>query len=348
MVQRPGSFTFFLVLCLFARSHLVWASGAKMLVIGHQSSKAPFTVDFGKVYSGQVVHRNFVIQNRSGRAVSLLAETSCGCTQVHIAVSSLGRDQSTDATVTFHTAARNGGAGPSLVSFLLMDSTKKLVLASAKVEANLMPSVTLSPEDLRWLLAPGGRRRRLSISLTNSLPLPVVVGWREPKNATQTGYSIRPSRVRITSGASAKITISLSPSVEKALYLSAVATIRVKPIRPAHTRAPLLAPWNLSLRLTAVPRIPLVVIPGSVIIKASDFMDGRANCDLYIRPTLWSKAVVKKITVVNPLFKVSRLKRYLFRLTVSKPKHAIMDTLDIVYALHGKLFKMPIYAYVYK
>ena len=183
MVQRPGSFTFFLVLCLFARSHWVWASGAKMLVIGHQPSKAPFIVDLGKVYSGQVVHRNFVIQNRSGRAVSLLAEPSCGCTQVRIAAPSLGRDQSTDATVTFRTAARNGGTGPSLVSFLLMDSTKKLVLASAKVEANLMPSVTLSPEDLRWLLAPGGRRSRRSISLTNSLPVPVVVGWRDPKGA---------------------------------------------------------------------------------------------------------------------------------------------------------------------
>jgi hypothetical protein len=334
------------VLCFLASGFIGASLGAKTLVLGQGKLPGAMLLHLGKVLSGQRVETNFQLTNKTGRAVELQAIPDCGCITVKLRHTSLRRGQTATGELWFNTAARNGAVGEAGTGFTLRNVLTGKTLGVVTVLAKLQPSITLSRSELSWSLVPGEIPGPRSISLTNSLPVAVDMSWRGPRLKDERLYSIRPDFEKIAAHGKGKLVVRLTRATVLSLYLNQLAHLRFRVAR-TQTSAPA-KPWKLMLSLRAMPNIPFVVVPGSVILSASDFHHGVAYRNIRVDQAAGSQAVVLSVTPTDPHLSVKLLRAGVYRLCVRKPKHAMIGGLRIAYKWGPKKASMRVGVFVYK
>jgi|GEM_PF-6032702 hypothetical protein len=152
---------------------------------------------------------------------------------------------------------------------------------------------------------------------------------------------------RIAPGGKAEMSFKLTGVTTSALYLNQFAKLRVRVAHhPSGHRD--MRPWNLLVRLRAMPDVPFVVLPGSFIFTKHDFVQGVATSRFRIVEAAGSKAVLVGVFSRDRHFTVKHLKRDLFCLTVKEPAHADIGTLRIVYKWGARKSYMGVGVFVYK
>ncbi|MGC8561283.1 MAG: DUF1573 domain-containing protein [Phycisphaerae bacterium] len=305
------------------------------------------TINFGKVLSGQRATEAFRISNRTGGAVMLRAIPDCGCIQIHLNKPALRNGQSTSATLSFNTAARDGAVGPAATGFVLRNALSHQAIATGTVLAHLLPAVSLSKTILRWSLVPGRSSGARNVELKNRLNIPVVMTWRGPRRRSERTFEISPDTVRIPGGGKAKISVKLTRLTRQSLYLSRFVALRLRAAhRPRDGAA--IKPWKLQLEIRAMPNIPFVAVPGSVILTASDFRHGVAFRTIHVSEAAGSDATILSVKPTDPHLSVKMLRKGVYRLSVREPRNAMIGRLRITYKWGPRKAAMGVGVFVYK
>jgi Protein of unknown function (DUF1573) len=304
---------------------------------------APRNFDFGKFASGQTVQRTMSISNKTGVAIVLEAKANCGCLGIEIAQPALRDGESTEAHLSLNTTGKRGTGGELENDFLLVDTLHAgPPLFAGKIRTVVTQSVTSSVEQLTWRVQVTKERKTRELEIENTLDEAVDLNWKK-EDDRENYFSISPSEAVLPPHSKTKLQVTLTAETMESQHYVANASATFA-LAVADTKSSTLAPWSLSIPVEIMPQVPLIAVPGAIIVGPSDFHDGMVTRDIKLMRTLGSDAIIVDVFSQNSQIKVTKKDDGLYSIQLLKVDVMTMDEIQVEYTVDNKKteFRVPV------
>jgi len=196
--------------CLF----LAAASGAAQPRI---TVREGTTLDFGKVYRGNVVERGLTIENTGTEVLVIgLIEASCGCTGTVLSDKTVPPGKTTSIAVTFN--SRNFD-GPIVKNITINSNAENNPRLQVEFKGTVIPEFGIDPAQFWFRDAQVGRQHHAAVSITNNGT--ETVEFRDPRTSLK-GLAITLPQAPLPPGSTDTIRAVFSPKAEAHIIIEDV------------------------------------------------------------------------------------------------------------------------------